>query len=118
MEKLLWYLLAGTRGGPSRIRIVDLLLEQPRNAHRVSEALGMDYRTVRHHLRVLCANHLVEQPRGRIYGAEYVVSGGLRMHLETFERIQNSVQVEHGTILANAHNPPRARRVSWTFSKA
>jgi DNA-binding transcriptional ArsR family regulator len=110
MERLLWHLLAGTRGGPSRIRIVGLLLEQPRNAHQIAEALGMEYRTVRHHLRVLCDNHLVELPRGRIYGSEYVVSGGLIGHLETFERIQNSLRAEQRPILANAHNPLRARR--------
>ena len=52
-RSLLWYLLVGTRGGPNRIRILEELRQRPYNAHQLAEALGVDYRTVRHHLVLL-----------------------------------------------------------------
>ena len=63
MKQLLWYLLAGTRGGLNRIRILEALLERPYNAHQLSEELELDYRTMRHHLDVLTKNHIL--PFGR-----------------------------------------------------
>ncbi len=47
------YLVAGTRGGPMRLRIMRLLMRQPANAHQVAKALGVDYKTATHHLEKL-----------------------------------------------------------------
>jgi DNA-binding transcriptional ArsR family regulator len=70
-RSLLWYLLAGTRGGPNRIRILEELRGRPHNAHQLSETLGMDYRTVRHHLKLLEQNALVTRPAGSAYASPY-----------------------------------------------
>ncbi|MFT4945432.1 MAG: hypothetical protein ACI9K3_001379, partial [Halovenus sp.] len=41
MEKALWYLIAGTRGGENRARIIRLLDERPRNANRLADKLDV-----------------------------------------------------------------------------
>ncbi|QCW01981.1 winged helix-turn-helix domain-containing protein [Natrinema pallidum] len=53
MEKALWYLIAGTRGGENRARIIRALEVKPRNANQLAEELEVDYNTVRHHLELL-----------------------------------------------------------------
>ena len=42
MEKALWYLLAGTRGGENRPRLIRAIDDRPRNAHQLSEPLGLE----------------------------------------------------------------------------
>ena len=108
MDQLLWYLLAGTRGGYNRLRILDLLAEAPCNAHRISERLGLDYRTVRHHLRVLTRNGVLANPQGSQYGAPYFLGGQLLDHLGTLERIRAASRGNSGEILANRHPQPSA----------
>ncbi len=68
---LLWYLLAGTRGGPNRLRILEKLESSPHNANQLAAVLEMDYRTVRHHLNLLERNGLIQRPVGRGYGSPY-----------------------------------------------
>lgn len=68
LRRLLWYLLGGTRGGPSRVEILKALRQRPLNANQLSETVGLDYKTVEHHLRVLRENGLVTSEKGT-YGA-------------------------------------------------
>lgn len=98
MEQLLWYLFAGTRGGYNRIRIIDALRERPYNANQLCQQLGLDYRTMRHHLEVLTDNNVLSRPSGDAYGSLYFLSGIMKHHLETFEKIRATVvkpQVEN-----------------------
>lgn len=81
-RSLVWYLLAGTRGGPNRIRILQELRSDPHNAHQLAEALGIDYRTIRHHLRLLEQNGLVRRPVGDAYASPYELAPDLRAEFE------------------------------------
>jgi len=92
LRHLLWYLIAGTRGGPNRARIVVALRGRPYNAHQLSEALGLDYRTVRHHLDLLEKNGLVTRPAGDAYAAPYVLSTYLETNYAVFEEIQSKAR--------------------------
>ncbi len=58
-SKNVWYLLSATRGGAMRARIMGLLCERPFNPNQMAEKLGVDYKTVRHHLDVLKKNQWV-----------------------------------------------------------
>ena len=86
MEKALWYLLAGTRGGENRARIIRLVDERPRNANKLAGELDVDYNTVRHHLDVLLDHDVVERG-GDDYGAMYFLTDRFKHHRETFEEI-------------------------------
>ncbi|WP_254831511.1 winged helix-turn-helix domain-containing protein [Haloglomus salinum] len=90
MEESLWYLLAGTRGSENRARIVRALDEQPRNANRLAEALGVDYNTVRHHLDTL-REHEVVVRSGDDYGAVYRLTDRFEAHRDTYERVLETV---------------------------
>jgi predicted ArsR family transcriptional regulator len=86
MEKALWYLLAGTRGGANRARIIRLLDARPRNANQLARELEVDYNTVRHHLDVL-VDHDVVEPGGENYGELYFLTDRFEKNREAFEHI-------------------------------
>jgi DNA-binding transcriptional ArsR family regulator len=86
MEAVLWYVLAGTRGGVNRVRILRALDDRPRNANQLAEDMDLNYDTVRHHLDVLTDNDVL-QSSGDDYGAVYLPSDTARDHWETIEAI-------------------------------
>lgn len=88
-RSLLWYLLAGTRGGPNRYRILELLRTEPHNAHQLAGALGMDYRTTRHHLKLLEQNGLVMRPLGVAYGSPYELAPNVAGQFELIRDIHD-----------------------------
>jgi len=90
MEKALWYLLAGTRGGKNRAKIIRLLDERPRNANQLHEELDIDYNSVRHHLDML-AEHDVIESGDQAYGRLYFLTDRFDRHREEFEEITEHV---------------------------
>jgi len=91
MERLLWHLLVGTRGGLTRGRIIELLTDRPYNANALAEALGMDYKTIRHHLRVLERDHIVLPSKQEGYGVLYFITADFTRHLAAFRTIWEKV---------------------------
>jgi DNA-binding transcriptional ArsR family regulator len=90
MEARLWYVLTGTRGGPNRIRIIEMLDEQPRNANQVAEELDLHYETVQHHLDVLTENDIIKSS-GDDYGAVYLPTPQARDNWDLVEEIIQKV---------------------------
>ena len=74
MKQLLWYLLAGTRGGPTRVRILLVITHKPLNAHQIARQLKLDYKTVLHHLAILVDNNVLSVVKKGSYGAVYFLS--------------------------------------------
>jgi DNA-binding transcriptional ArsR family regulator len=97
LRQLLWFLIAGTRGGPNRARIIETLHTRPCNANQLSEILGLDYRTVRHHLGLLERNGLVKQPAGKEYAAPYFLTDYLEGNYAIFEEVLRRVPRSGGT---------------------
>lgn len=91
MEKTLWYLLTGMRGGENRVRIIRALGERPRNANQLSESLDLDYKTVRHHLELL-EKHGVVETEGDGYGETYFLSSRFEEYRDTFEEIAGKLE--------------------------
>lgn len=86
MERILYYLLTGMRGGTNRIRIIRSLLDRPKNANQLAEELELNYKTVRHHLDML-EEHDIVQTYGETYGEMYFLTDEFNAHRETFDRI-------------------------------
>jgi len=90
MEKALWYLLVGTRGGQSRAQLIRAIEERPRNANQLSEVVDLDYNTVRYHLDTLLEHDVVEKG-GDDYGALYFLTDRFEQHREAFEEITEAM---------------------------
>ena len=88
LKYLLGWLIAGTRGGATRAKIIATLKETPQNANQLATQLGMDYRTIRHHLKVLEKNKLITTA-GEGYGTTYFLSPALEENYVLFEEIVN-----------------------------
>jgi len=87
---LLQWLIAGTRGGVNRGKIIIELRGEPKNANQLGGALEVDYRTVRHHLDVMEKNGLITS-MGERYGRMYFLSLELEQNWEIFEEIWNEI---------------------------
>jgi DNA-binding transcriptional ArsR family regulator len=90
LKYLLGWLIAGTRGGPTRAKIIVILKEKPQNANQLATALGMDYRTIRHHLNVLQKNKIITSV-GEGYGMTYFLSQKLEENYAVFEEIMKGL---------------------------
>lgn len=88
LRQLLWFLIAGTRGGANRARIIEAVRARPCNANQLAESLALDYRTIRHHLDLLERNGLLTRPAGSAYAAPYFLSGYLEGNYAIFEEIR------------------------------
>ena len=87
----LWQVLAGTRGGPNRARVLRALDERPRNANQPAEDPDLSYKTVTYHLDVLEENAVVRST-DTDYGTVYLPSERARSNWETVERIIQQVE--------------------------
>ena len=96
LRQLLWYLIGGTRGGANRACIIERLRNRPHNAHQLSEALGLDYRTIRHHLDLLVKNGLLTRPAGDAYAAPYFLSPYLEGNYAIFEEVRRQAIPREG----------------------
>ena len=87
MKNLLWYLIAGTKGGETRGRIIEFLKDTPSNANQLSEKLNLDYKTIRHHLGVLEKNKITTAVNKGEYGAVYFLSDEMQANINLFGEI-------------------------------
>jgi len=83
-RKLLLYLFTSTRGGLTRLRIVMHLLDQPYNTHQLTKVLGLDYKAVQHHMKVLEKNNMVSKI-GEKYGAIFHLSNFLEINISALD---------------------------------
>jgi DNA-binding transcriptional ArsR family regulator len=87
---LLGWLIAGTRGGVTRAKIIEILNNTPQNANQLATSLGMDYRTIRHHLEVLEKNRIITSA-GEGYGNTYFLSPAMEENYGLFEEILKKI---------------------------
>lgn len=90
LKYLLGWLIAGTRGGVTRVKIIKALKEKPQNANQLATLLKMDYRTIRHHLRVLGKNRIITSA-GEGYGTTYFLSVEMEENYALFEEIMKKI---------------------------
>ena len=77
--------LAGTRGGPVRLKILGLIQAHPRNINDIAAKLGLDYKTVQHHMRVLEKSGMVVSTKKKYdnaYGLSELLKANVLMLAE------------------------------------
>ena len=84
MRRVIWWLIVGTKGGVNRARIIRALKDRPYNANQLAELLGLDYKTVRHHLKVLQDNKVITAT-GEKYGTVYFLSSYMEKDYDIFK---------------------------------
>ena len=90
LRYILGWLIAGMRGGVTRAKIISALKESPQNANQLANLVGKDYRTIRHHLRVLEKNRII-MSAGDKYAATYFLSPEMEENYPVFEEILKRV---------------------------
>ena len=85
-KKLFWLLFVGSRGGTSRIRIMSVLRKRPRNKNQLATELGIEYKNIQHHIKILEGNNLVKKI-GNHYGVIYCVSTFFENNETVFDEI-------------------------------
>jgi len=94
MKKVLWWLILGTRGGVNRAKIIKKLNERPYNAHQLAETLNVNYRTIRHHIKILEDSNVVKSA-GEKYGKMYFLSESMEKNYNDFETIWKQVKMKN-----------------------
>ena len=69
-KMILWSIVAGTRGGVNRAKILNLIKNTPMNANKIATVLNLDHKTVIHHVKILSKNDLIVKTE-KEYAAEY-----------------------------------------------
>ena len=85
MKQIIYYLIAGTRGGETRAEIINSIKNKPMNANMLSRKLKYDYKTIQHHLNILVSNKVLEK-RGK-YGGVYFITDMMEKNMEEFDKI-------------------------------
>lgn len=93
MEDDLWHLLTGTPGGDTRLRLLEAVDERPRNPNQLAETLGLDYKTVTHHLNAMQDRDIVERS-GDSYGAVYRPTAAVVEHWDLVQEIGETMDTD------------------------
>ena len=91
LKRLLWYLFAGTRGGPSRAEIIRAIQNRPSNANQLAQILRVDYKTIQHHLRILEENGLIVPSDKGTYGAVLFLTPKMEEALPILDEIWSKI---------------------------
>ena len=105
MKKILWELLAGTKGGMNRARIIANLRGRPYNANQLAERLSLNYKTVKYHMEVLEKNGIVVST-GKGYGALYFLSDKMEENFDIFLKIWEELRGSSTNICYVTDNVP------------
>ena len=95
-RKLLLYLFTGTKGGVTRLKIIMNLEARPLNTHQLSKEIGLDYKAIQHHMRVLEKNNLVTKV-GEKYGAIFHLSNFLEINIECLGEVIEKLERKMNT---------------------
>ncbi len=94
LKRVLWYLIAGSRGGVNRARIIETLHQRPYNVNQLSQKLDLDYKTIQHHIKVLEDHNIVNSTSKKKYGAMIFLSNRMEdnynIYLEIISKMKKN----------------------------
>jgi predicted transcriptional regulator len=93
LRRLLWHLLGGARGGENRARIIKELHDRPSNLNQLAQKLGLEYRSIQHHINILRRNSIVLS-QGEKYGMTYFLTPWFETHYEIFNEISERLHIK------------------------
>jgi len=82
-KRIMVYIFVASRGGQNRARIVEMLKGEPSNPNKISEKLGLDYKTVQHHIKMLEENEVIVSSSKGTYGAVYFLTPYFEKYFES-----------------------------------
>jgi predicted transcriptional regulator len=91
VKKLLWFVFTGSRGGITRLKIVNLLKQQPYNANQLAKAMNLDYKAIIHHVQVLEKNNMIMKI-GEKYNVTFFISNFLEANMESYSEIAQKLE--------------------------
>ena len=91
-KAILWSIAGGTRGGPNRIKILNLIEKKPLNAHQIAQVLNLDYKTITHHIKVLETNSLIIKVSETEYGVNYTMTSLLKNNISVLKEIVSKIR--------------------------
>ncbi len=86
IKNLFCILFVSSRGAANRIRIMSVLRKRPSNRNQLATELGMDYKGIEHHIKVLERSNLVKKIRNQ-HGLIYYVSALFENSEAVFDEI-------------------------------
>lgn len=89
-KMILWSIVAGTRGGINRAKILNLIKDTPMNANKIATVLNLDHKTVIHHVKILSKNELVVKAE-KEYGAEYHLTQIMKDNQSVLQEIMQKI---------------------------
>lgn len=90
-RRLLLYVFTGTRGGYTRLKIISLLSNRPFNTNQLACEMNLDYKAIKHHLRVLEKNNLVTKV-GEKYGSIFHLSNYLEANILALDDVATRLE--------------------------
>ncbi len=91
-KMVFWVLFVGSRGGTNRIRIMSVLRKRPSNRNQLATELGMDYKGIQHHIKILEGNNLVKKI-GNKHLVTYCVSTLFENNEAVFDEIVDRLRL-------------------------
>ena len=86
LRRMLFFLLGGSRGGENRARIIRRIREKPSNMNQLAGDLGLQYKAIQHHVRILMTNSLLVTS-GEKYGVIYSLTPWFQAHIDIFDQV-------------------------------
>ena len=85
-QQILYWLIAGSKGGFNRARILNSLKKKPMNSNALAKKLCLDYKTIQHHLALLLENQLIVTT-GVKYGQVFFLSSEMKDNWGLFKKM-------------------------------